>query len=178
MTARDPITGQGFYGSNRLFSRFADTNGDGTGTKNANGNYLITPDILYIQPPPQTVYRVHRMLISLEDTSGMQAQEYGNTGGALTNGVQARVQDGDGTLSDLTDGVPVKTNAHWGRMCYDVDVKSWGSGNELLCVRWTFAKSGAAIVLDGTLNERLEILLNDDFTGLISQYFLIQGNIE
>jgi hypothetical protein len=177
MTIKDKITGRGFYGSNTIISAFADTNGDGTGTKNAIGNYSGAQEIFYVQPPVGTVYRVHRMLISLEDTAGMQAQEYGNLGAALTNGVQIRVQGDTGTLTDLTDGVPVKTNAHWGRMCYDVDVKSWGSGNELLCVRWTFAKSGAAIVLDGSRHERIEILLDDSFAGLLSQYFLIQGNI-
>lgn len=177
MTVRDRITGQGFYGSNTLFSAYADTNGDGTGTKNAIGDYSSAADIFYIQPPEGTVYRAHRMLISIEDGAGMQAQEYGNIGAALTNGIQVRVQNDSGTISDLTDGIPIKTNAHWGRMCYDVDVKSWGSGDELLCVRWTFSKSGAAIVLDGSRNERLEILLNDSFVALISQYFLLQGNV-
>lgn len=178
MTVRDPVTGAGFYSSNDLFSRYADTNGDGSGTKNANGDYSGTADIFYIQPPAGTVFRAHRMLVSLEDTSAMTAEEYGNLGAALTNGIQARVQNDSGTIADLTDGVPVKTNAHWARVCYDADVKTWSNGDELLAARWTFAKSGAAIVLDGTLNQRLEILLNDDFRGLISQYFLIQGNIE
>ena len=177
MTRVDKITGVGYYGSNTIFSDFADTDGDGTGTKNAIGNYAGGQEIFYIQPPTGVVYRVHRMLVSYEDAAGMQAQEYGNTGAALTNGIQIRIQNDTETLSDITDGVPIKTNAHWGRMCYDVDVKSWGSGDELLCARWTFAKSGAAIVLDGSRNERLEILLNDSFTGLISQYFLLQGNI-
>ena len=178
MTARDPISGQGFYSSNTVFSRFADTNGDGTGTKNANGDYSSAADIFYIRPPAATVYRVHRMLISYEDTSGMIAAEYGNLAAALTNGITIRVQDDDGTISDMTDGVPVKTNAEWGRMCFDADVKTWGSGNELFVARWTFAKSGAAVVLDGGLNQRLEVVLNDDLRGLISHYFLLQGNIE
>jgi hypothetical protein len=32
-------------------------------------------------------------------------------------------------------------------------------------------------VLDGSRHERIEILLDDSFAGLLSQYFLIQGNI-
>lgn len=178
MTVRDPVTGAGFYSSNRLLSRFADTNGDGTGTKNANGNYSVTADIFYIQPPIGTVYRIERMLVSYEDTAGMIATEYGNTSAALSNGVVIRVQDDSGTITDLTDGSPVKTNAAWATMCFDADVKTWGSGNEVFVSRWTFARSGAAVVLDGGLNQRLEIVLNDDMTGLISHSFLFQGNIE
>jgi hypothetical protein len=178
MTGRDRITGQGFYGSNTLFSRFADTNGNGTGTKNANGDYSSSAEVFYLQPPAGVAYRVHRMIVSLEDTTGMTAQEYGNLAAALGNGVEIMVKDDSGTVADLTDGIPVKTNAQWGRMCYDVDVKTWGQGDELLVARWTFAKSGAAIVLNGNHNGRIEVLLNDDLRGLISHYFLVQGNIE
>ena len=178
MTGRDRITGETFRSSNTLFSNFADTNGNGTGTKNANGDYSGAVEAFYIQPPAGTIYRVHRMIASLEDTSGMTPEEYGNLAAALGNGIEVMVKDDSGTLVDLTDGVPITTNAQWGRMCYDVDLKTWGASNELLVARWTFAKSGAAIVLDGNHNGRLEILLNDDLQGLISHYFLVQGNIE
>ena len=110
----------------------------------------------------------------IEDTNGSDVEKYGNIS-ALTNGIQIRVQDDTGTLLDLTDGLPIKSNAHWGRFCYDDDIKDWGSGNEFVQGRWTFSKAGAPIRLDGNTNRRLEILLDDSFTGLIDHTFNVQG---
>jgi len=161
-----------------LLSRFLDTNGDGSGTKNANGDYSSTADIFYIQPGAEQVFRISRMLVSIEDTNGMSASDYGNITSGLTNGIQVRKQDDSGTISDLTDGLPVQSNAAWGSFCYDVELKAWSTGNELLVVRWTFTKSGQFIRLNGSNNERLEVVLNDNLTGLIGHYFLVQGYIE
>ena len=163
---------------NTMLCRYLDTAGDGSGTKNANGNYSAAEEVFYIQPPASTIYRIARMIVSAEDASTMQAQEYGNLGAALGTGIEVRVQNDSGTVIDLTDSATVQTNAHWGRLCYDADVKSWGAGNELLVVRWTFAKSGVPLRLDGDANERLEVVLNDDLRGLISHYFLVQGYTE
>lgn len=159
----------------KSLARYLDFNGDGTGGKNANGNYASAADILYIQPPAGYTFHIARMIVEIEDTGVMRAEYYGSTNGALTNGIQVREQDDSGTINDLTDGVPIKTNAGWGSQCYDVDVKSWGAGNEVLLVRWTFAASGAPIVLDGANNERLEVVLNDDLSGLVEHRFMVQG---
>ncbi len=155
--------------------RYLDTNGNGTGTKQATGNYATVSDIFYIQPPAAVDYFITRLVIGVEDTTGMQAEEYGNLGAALTNGITVRLQDSGGTVLDLTDGLPVKTNAGWGQLCYDVDLKSWGAGNELLLVRWTFERAGQPLRLEGEDSGRLEVVLNDDFTGLLAHTFQVQG---
>lgn len=158
-----------------MFSRYADTDGDGSGTKNANGDYSGGEEIFYIQPPADESFYVSRLIVSIEDASGFSAAEYGNLAAALSTGVEVRVQDDAGTIIDLTDALPVKTNAGWGALCYDVDLKTWGQGNELLVVRWTFSKSGQFIKLNGDDGERLEIVLNDDLDGLVGHRFLLQG---
>jgi len=43
--------------------RYLDTNGDGTGTQNANGDYSGASEIFYIQPGPSEIIRLERMLI-------------------------------------------------------------------------------------------------------------------
>jgi len=161
-----------------LLSRFLDTNGDDTGTKNANGDYSGAEEIFYIQPGAAQVFRLARMIVSIEDTSGMAARDYGNITNGLTNGVQVRNQNDSGTLVDLTDGLPVQDNSSWGQFCYDVDLKTWSTGNELLVVRWTFSKFGQFVRLNGANNERLEVVLNDNLSGLVRHYFLVQGYIE
>ena len=161
-----------------IISRFLDTNGDGTGSINANGDYSSAAGIFYIQPSINENYRIARMLVSIEDTAGMQADEYGNIGSALTNGITLRKQNDLGTIVDYTDSNPVKTNSQWGGFCYDVDLKTWGAGNELIVVRWTFTRAGQFIRLSGQDSERLEIVVNDNLTGLVSHKFLAQGYIE
>lgn len=159
--------------SQTVFSRFLDTDGDGTGTKTAVGDYSGgSLDIFYIAPAAGEVFVIERMMISYEDTTGMQAQEYGNTGGALSVGIVVRISNDDGVVEDLTDGVTIKDNGEWGRYCYDVQLVSWGSGNEKILARWTFARHGRPIVLNG---DKLEVVLNDDFQGLLDHYFLVQG---
>lgn len=155
--------------------RYLDTNGDGTGTKNANGDYSSAEEIFYIQPPANQRYELHRIIITLEDTSGFSAQEYGNLGAALTNGIEIKSRNNDVVTCDITAGIPIKTNAQWAALAFDVDLKSWGAGNELLTARLTFEKAGEPIVICGNIGGRLEVSLNDDFSGLITQYFMVQG---
>jgi len=158
--------------------RHLDSVGDGSGTTNANLDYSSTAGKILIAPAAGEVMRLTRMIGQLYDTSGMQAQEYGNLGAALTNGVSVQVvRDGVQTL-DLTDNHAIKINAAWGGLCYDVDVKSWGSGNEMLLFRWTFSKMDTYIRLVGDENDALEVNFNDDLRGLIDHHYLVQGYYE
>ena len=176
----DPISISKTGVQSTLIARYLDTNGDGTGTKTAIGEYHDAGDgaeIFYIQPPAGSVYRLARMLPFVEDFGTFDSGSYGN-GITLANGIAIRVQDDNGTILDLLDGLPIQINTHWARMCYDMSVSSFGVGNEYLHARWTFAKSGQMIRLVGDNNERLEVVLNDDFSDLVSQYFMVQGYIE
>ena len=49
--------------------RYLDTVGDGSGEKNANGDYSIAEEIFFLQPPPGRVYRITRLIVSIMDTS-------------------------------------------------------------------------------------------------------------
>lgn len=160
----------------RLHSQFLSTDGLGGGTSNFIGDYSIVPVTAYAVGPEGGTFVVHRMLVQVYGTKTFQAQEYGNTGLALSKGIEIKVYTKDGAelISDLTGGKPILTNAEWGRQCYDVDVKAWGSGNEMLVARYTFAKHGAPIHLGPT--DRISIVLSDDFqTGAIENTFLLQG---
>ncbi len=156
-----------------IFSRFLDTNGDGTGTKNAVGNYSSTATPFYIQPAANQTFYLARMLITVRDSGAFDAEEYGN-GIALTNGITVTIHhDEHGELYDLTDGEPIKSNTDWGTRCYDVDVKTWGTGDEVLLGRWTFEKAGEPLVLNAPRS--LRVNLNDNLSGLVGHYFVVQG---
>ena len=155
--------------------RYLDTDGDGTGTKNAIGNYSGAVEEFFIAPPASTVFEIHRMIVSIEDSANPSADVYGNLAAALTNGVSIKIKDASGDLVDLCDGVTIKANSHWSRICYDVTNLNFGSGNDIVQVRWTFAKSGKPIYLDGDKGQYLSVDVNDDLTGLVSHYFMVQG---
>jgi hypothetical protein len=158
-----------------MVSRFMDTVGDGTGTNNFIGNHAATTAL--VKPSAGKVFYVQRLVVSIQDGVGMRAEHYGTLGAALTNGIQLHVGKRSPARVDyrLTDpALPVKENAVWGSYCYDVDRKDWGAGDELMLVRWTFAKAAeGGVVL--RKNDELILTLNDNFTGLTMHRFLVQG---
>lgn len=161
---------------NPIITHILDTNGDKTGAIEATGNYSVTPEIFYIQPPAGEIWQLTRMLFFVEDGAGFDPDTWGS-GTALTNGIILRIQDDSGTIFDFTEQDPIKTSGHLGLYMYDTTLLDFGAGNtnEVLNARYTFAKSGATVRVIGDNNERLEVLLNDDFTGLVSQHFMVQG---
>jgi hypothetical protein len=160
------------YDENAIY-RYLDTNGNGTGTKSVTGDYSGAEEEFYIQPPNDEVYVIERMLVFVRDDGVWSTEKYGATT-SVSTGISIEVRTStDTTLLDLTDGIPIKTNGGWGRLCFDSDVKSIGSGDSMLLVRWTFGKSGRPVtLLEG---ERLAVVLNDDFQTLVDHTFQVQG---
>lgn len=156
--------------------QFLDVDGDGSGNFNANGNYSVTPEIFYIQPPAGRTYVLHRLLVHVVDSGTFDSGSYGN-GITLSNGVVIRVSDDEGVLHTLTAQDPIITNTDWEAHCYDAQPSAYGLGNESLSARWTFTRDGAPIVLRGSKNERLEVYLSDDFSGLVKHTFKVAGII-
>lgn len=153
-----------------MFSRYLDSVGDGTGTKDMSttaDDYMITA---------QTGQRLYiaRMLVGYQDGAGANVSEYGNLNAALSNGIEIKVLDANSNvLINLTDNVPIKANGHWSRVCYDYAFQNHGGGDDIFAVRWTFEKSGRPIILDA--GESLVMEINDDLTNLVEHYAIAQG---
>lgn len=155
--------------------RFLDTNGDGTGTKDAIGDYSSAEEIFFYQPPINSLIQISRLVIFMEDATGMRWDRYGSLAGGLTNGIVVRISDDHGVLLDFTDGLPIKTNGHWRRSAFDGTISARGGGNDVFASRWSFFKSGEPVTLRcNHLHQRIEVVLNDNFTGLVSQTFQAQ----
>jgi hypothetical protein len=159
---------------NHIF-RYLDTNGNGTGTKNAIGDYssgqgfYITPQIVGQQ------YSLSRVVVYIEDdNNSFTLATYGGAS-ALSSGIVPRVVLRDGTTTDLTDGLPVKNNSGWAELCYDFTMTSYPAGNNFFHARWTFARSGYPVVLN--YGDKLEFLLQDSMTALVAHRFMVQGYI-
>lgn len=158
--------------------RHLDIVGDGSGAKNANGDYSGAEERFLIAPAAGEIMRLARMLVTIEDTAGFRAERYGSFAAALANGIHLKfVRDGVDILT-YTDGHAIQTNAEWGHFCYDVDLKTWGAGDEFVIARWTFAATGTCIRLVGDALESFDVVLNDDLTGLLGHHFVVQGLYE
>ena len=142
-------------------------------TVRANGDYSSGVERFIWTPLTDRIAHIARMLITLEDTGAFDAAKYGNNI-VLTNGITVHVRNvaNDSQVHNLTAG-PVLNNSDWGARAFDSQVNSWGVGNEILAVRWTFSRAGSPIVLDDSMY--LSVDLHDDFTGLVNHRFLIQG---
>ncbi len=155
--------------------QYLDTVGDGTGTKQAIGDYR-TGEVFRIDAPPGFICVIYRMLVHIQDAVSWRADRYGGLGAALPNGISIWVRSDDPTREvELTDGIPIKSNAEWAQVCYNTEQTAFGAGDDYLRARWTFSNSGQPLILRGDSNDRLTVELSDDFTGLVAHTFKIQG---
>ncbi len=154
------------------FSRFLDTVGDGSGTKDANGDFSGAAQDFLITPNNSQYFSIHRLIVEITDAGPIDAGRYGNNI-ILTNGITLLLLEGATIITDFTDGMPVFTNATWAKFCYDVLNTDFGAGDNYVQAHWTFTRGGAPLRLPS--GRSLALRLNDDFTGLISHTFLVQG---
>lgn len=158
------------------FSRYLDTNGDGTGSKNAIGDYSSSATRFYLRPAAGQIFRVCHLITSLCDVGAFTDGAYGN-GITLSNGIFIRMADGDDVVSyDLTDGLPILYSSHWGRYAAKIDTYNYGASNEHLLVDIDLLEHyGTPVRLVGDNGDYLEVVLNDNFSGLVEHYFLGKG---
>lgn len=158
--------------------RYLDTNGDGTGTKQAIQNYSaagLGPKTFYIKPPTGLIYVINRMVVYWQDAISWRSDHYGKLGAALTKGIRVYIRSDKADPIELTDGLPIKTNGNWKRLCHDAPESGYGAGDDDTSARWTFRHSGRPLVLRGDRGDRMDIDINDNLSGLSDQTFMVQG---
>jgi len=159
----------------RPFVQYFSTNGDGTGTINAVGNYAAAATEFKLAPPAGERYEVGCVLITIKDSGSLDADLYGN-GVALTNGIDFHLEENGVNILDLFAGQTVKTNANWASHTFEYSVITHGSGDNFIIAKWKVCEAlGEALSLDGDDNEELILTLNDNFTGLTGHTFLAHG---
>jgi len=162
--------------SGHLISQFASSNGDGTGTTSLVGDYSDTGlgvSVFKIEPVAKAVV-LRRMIVTIEDVGAPDSGKYGNSI-ALVNGIVITTNEANDDVRSTLTPDPILTNANWASYCHDLTEHAFGTGNDTLTVRWTFTKGDPnGIVLDP--GESLRVVLNDDFSDLVSHKFLFQGS--
>ena len=165
----------------KTLHRYLSTGGDGTVDNNAIGDYSaggLGQTIFKIQPAAGEIFLIARLLVTIQDANNTGKWDRYGGEAELTNGITMRVQDDAGTINDLTDGIPIVSNAFWSNNCFDSDLKSIGGGNDFLQARWTFTQAGTFIRLIGDNNERLEAVMSDNLSGLAAHFLKVDGLIE
>lgn len=144
------------------------------GVLNAAVNGAVTPQTFSWSNTRNTDAHIHRMLILITDVGTFDSDLYGN-GVVLTKGIPVYVRDAAGNVQyDLTDGNPIKTNAAWQGMCYDFNYNDIGtSTTNVGAIRWTFSASGYPLILRPGWS--IEVVVQDDLSGLTEHDFMIQG---
>ena len=145
-------------------------NGDGTGTTNAVGNYT-TPTPFYIQPAAGIKLKIGKLLILITDASAMDGITYGGIP-AISNGVIIQ-NTTNGVVTNLNGGTSIKNNSGYAGLTPNLNIKTFVSNNDFLTAEILFDTT--AISLNGNNNDKLEVILNDDFAALLNHTFLAIG---
>jgi hypothetical protein len=136
---------------------------------------LADPVEYFVEPVAGEVWHITRMLFAMAHSSAGDLGKFGNLP-ALTNGVLVRVKT-DGsyrTLTNWKDAGDMKVDM------FDIqfDNRSGGGGDFGTSGRWTFSQSGSVLRLDGNTNDRIEVYIQDDLTGLGFFNMTTQGHLE
>lgn len=156
------------------FVRYLDTNGDGTGTKEAIGNYSVTPDTFFIQPATNEIMNIGSLLLHVAGGTAFGISEYGNIGTPLTVGVVINITINGSTIA-FTNSHPLKSNGDLMHIANSFDIHAFKNLETSIAARITNEAFGTGLILKGYTNDKLEIILNDDFTTLTSHDFIVTG---
>ncbi len=149
-------------------SRFLDTIGDGSGTKEFNGDYSTVSAKALIKPTKDFLF-VNRLIAFISDSGSVDSGMYGNNI-TLANGIEIKHEKQDGTLiKDITEGIAIMTNADYGRFGFNLSDVSFGSGLTYVHLVLSFNKNGAPLLLKN--DEQLAVYFNDNFSRLVSHTF-------
>lgn len=142
---------------------------------NARVNASVVEDVFLLVPPIDEMWVVNRMIVNIRSGAPFEADRYGNLP-ALTNGISLELGIlGGETITDFTDGKPVKSNGDWGALCFDIHPVQFGAGDNFFLARWTFTNDGAPIYLRGVERHVLRVILRDDLSGLQEHTFKCGG---
>jgi hypothetical protein len=136
----------------------------------------VTPQLFVYSPEVGYQVKLAHLLFTLEDDAAFRAERFAGLSSALTNGLQLFVDSGGGSarVLELTDGVPIKSNAGFARLMHEVRYDSYGSGNSFISAHMQFntiTDEGLVLYED----DRLVVEIDDDLSSVVEFYATVQG---
>jgi hypothetical protein len=134
-----------------------------------------TTQVFSIQPPASATWDVTRLIFHIEDQTVMDSSKFGGIT-ALTNGVVVRKKNT--TYQNIFN---IKSNGDFAHRAYDIayDDKAPAGTYGFRC-RNTFGgqdKRGVVVRLDGDDSDEIQVLVQDDLTGLVHFHIIAQGHV-
>jgi hypothetical protein len=130
----------------------------------------VAPVEFSLSPPTGEIWRVASWGLYIQDTGTFDAEKWGN-GVTMVNGLTPMINL-NGTDYDLLD-FSIKTSGDLSSVCDGLNHLNCGVGDEIVTAEWDFVSKGQYIRL--TENDSIKLVVNDDLTGLVSQYSTIKG---
>ena len=138
-------------------------------------NGAATPQVFSILPLPGQIGDMVRVIVSITGTSSMDFETLGSIAGLL-NGCVIRVKNQDGTFRNILN---FKNNGDFIRQGLDHSfLLNNGGGVRAFIARVTWggqSKHGVVIRLDGSLDEELQIVIQDALTSATNTSFTLQA---
>lgn len=158
-----------------LLAAFMTSDGTPTGTSNWIGNYSAVAQTAFWGPPPGITAVITSFQIGVGANGKLLQTGWGHLP-ALTKGVDIRATL-NGADVDLSGNNLFDNN----------DIVFFGAGNVTLLayaankdtitstLNLENTSPNAGVVLNGDTSDRLRVILNDNFTGLLTQRFIVRG---
>lgn len=136
----------------------------------------VTPQVFTMKPRGTENIDITRLLVQMIDGTAMDDGKFGGLS-ALTNGVHIR--------RNIDNGSSYQTLAIWRSNkdlkedMFNVEYSDKAPAGQFgLNGRWTLLESGAILNLDASNDEFMELVVQDDLTGLIDFQVKMQGHFE
>lgn len=145
-------------------------------TINMNVNGSVTPQIFFITPAGLSIdVDINAIHMHIEDNVAMDTSTFGGLA-ALTRGVLLRYTNG--SMKNLFN---IKDNGEFGHHCtlvqYDDRAPAGIYGLRVVKTFNSQSYNGVTIRLSGPSNDQLQIIIQDDLTGLMEFHAIIQGHV-
>lgn len=170
----------GQYRNIDFFVRVLSDDGTTSGVTNFNTDFSVTPATAFMQPPVGEVFFVTSLQITIGAGGNANQLDYGNLTGPLTNGVDIRATL-NGVNFSLLQRILRDNNdiLNFGGSAASIDVDFAGTSDTLSTqfnsANFLYASTPGALRLNGDFGDQLQVVLNDNFTGLNLHEFFARG---
>lgn len=131
----------------------------------------VTPKVFSILPLPSQAGDIVRIILAITGTTAQDFETFGSAP-ALTNGCVVRVKRENGEFENIFNW---KTNGQFIERAFDYAYQvNNGGGVRSFSARRTFAgqsKNGVVVRLEGSRNEELQVVIQDNLTGTTNTSF-------
>lgn len=152
---------------------FMTATGDNVPPYNLNGNYSAAPQDFYYQATAN--YDIYSVLINISDNANFNQLDYGAiVDGTITHGPKFFIKPNGLTEIPLLSGMTIIHNYDWLSLTPEVALTSFAGLAQTLTININMMNQYGQ-PLSIRKGDRFIIRLNDNFSTLVSQTFVIRG---